>query len=463
MMSTLIDFFGRCHPALVHLPIGFLLIALLFQWLARKENYVGLAIAARIGFLLGMISAALSCITGWILASGGEYDASVLEFHRWLGISVALCSAVCYLLSAKPSAPYKTGASVLLLLLVVVTGHLGGTLTHGDVFLTKGIGGDKTVAVRKPIADINRAQVFGDIVQPVLIEKCGNCHSQLKQKGGLRIDSKEWILKGGKDGAVLMPGHALESELYKRVVLDPLEEKHMPPKGKPQLTEQEIALLQWWIDGGAAFDRTVAQSRATPRIATILRTFESAPAKAPQSLLPAGDVDAVPVAVLDTLRKAGIAVVPVAANSNYVACNFVSIPNPGSKAFALLGLVKKQLVSLQVGHTDPDDNSWKLIGECTNLLRLRIEHTNMNDARLHYLSNLKQLQYLNLAGDAVSMAGVLQLKNLSQLTQLYLGETMVKGNAFRDLKKAFPRTMIDSGNYRVEELASDTQTLKFNK
>jgi hypothetical protein len=50
-MNALLAFFGRSHPVLVHLPIGFLLLALVFQWLARKEKYRDLLPAVRISFI----------------------------------------------------------------------------------------------------------------------------------------------------------------------------------------------------------------------------------------------------------------------------------------------------------------------------------------------------------------------------------------------------------------------------
>jgi cytochrome c5 len=75
----------------------------------------------------------------------------------------------------------------------------------------------------------------------MLQQKCYSCHAATKQKGGLRLDSEDWIERG-KNGKVLVAGSIDSSEVYKRIILDPIEEKHMPPKGKPQLTEQESVI-----------------------------------------------------------------------------------------------------------------------------------------------------------------------------------------------------------------------------
>lgn len=462
-MNALIEFFGRFHPVLVHLPIGFLLLALVFQWLSRKESYRMIVPAIRVAFLLGMISAVVSCLSGWSLSSSGEYDEAALDLHKWFGISVAVLSAIGFWVSAKPPSLIKNSLSVLTLLLIIITGHLGGTLTHGEAFLTKGIFGnttDSTKSARKKIANVQEAVVYTDIVEPIMMDKCGSCHSAKKQKGGLRIDGKEWILKGGKDGQVFVSGNPTGSELYKRVLLDPLEEKHMPPKGKPQLTEQEINLIHWWISSNAGFEKKTKEVEQPSQLMPALLALQSATVTQKKASVPDGTVDKVSQTILDSLRNAGIILLPVADNSNYLLANFVSIPKLTDQTVSLLQLISKQLVWLKLGYATLSDNSWKIIGQCNNLTRLSIEHTNITDAGLANLSNLKNLQYLNLVGTKISVQGLQQLKNISALENIYLGQTSVKANDFVVLQKFFPKTILDSGNYHVENLTTDTQLLK---
>ncbi|MES2372452.1 MAG: c-type cytochrome domain-containing protein [Bacteroidota bacterium] len=461
-MNALIEFFGRFHPVLVHLPIGFLLLALILQWLSRKEKYMAILPAIRISFLLGMISAIASCLSGWSLSLGGEYDESTLDLHKWFGISVAVFSLIGYVFSEKPNSLLKNVLSITTVLLIIITGHLGGTLTHGEGFLTKGVftSKDSSKSARKVIANVQEAIVFADIIQPILIDKCGSCHSSVKQKGGLRLDGKDWILKGGKDGKVFVQGDANASELYKRIILDPLDEKHMAPKGKPQLTEQEVNLVHWWIGSDAGFEKKVKEITQPAQIVPALLAMQSAAVTQKKAAIPEGTVDAVSQSVLDTLRNAGIVVLPVAVNSNYLLANFVSIPKLTDRTVALLSQVRKQLVWLKLGYANLSEDSWKIIGQCNNLTRLGIEHTNMTDASLKYLTGLKNLQYLNLVGTKVSAQGVQQLKDLTQLEMLYLGQTMIKGNDLVSLQKLFPKAKIDSGNYHLEFIASDTQLLK---
>lgn len=82
-----------------------------------------------------------------------------------------------------------------------VTGHLGGALTHGEDFLSQPLlsmfGFAPVKEVRKPIININEALVYKDIIEPVLEQKCVQCHNSQKQKGSLRLDTPELLLKGG--------------------------------------------------------------------------------------------------------------------------------------------------------------------------------------------------------------------------------------------------------------------------
>ena len=86
-------------------------------------------------------------------------------------------------------------------------------------------------------------------VRPIFADHCVKCHGPDKQKGGLRLDLKASLMKGGDDGKVIEPGHSADSKLVHLVEgRDP--DKVMPAKG-PRLTSEQIGLLRRWIDQGA--------------------------------------------------------------------------------------------------------------------------------------------------------------------------------------------------------------------
>ena len=359
----------------------------------------------------------------------------------------------------------KVLTSVIVLVLVTVTGHLGGTLTHGDGYLTKSFKGDDSVSlpVKKIIPDIQQAAVYGDVIQPLLQEKCYTCHSSKKQKGGLRLDGKDWILKGGKEGEVLTTGKPDESELYKRLLLDPLEEHHMPPKGKPQLNEKQINLLHWWIANGNSFDKKVSEIEQPDKIKTVLLSLQSKPGdneKAKPGFIPTKAVEKASVSSLIALQKQSVIVLPVEANSNYLMANFVSIPKVDAKTIALLTPIQKQLIDLKLGAVKLTESSLKVIGGCTELRKLSIQHSNISDSGMHYLRSLEELQFLNLVGTAVTADGLMQLKGLKHLNSIYIGNTAINKSDWPKLVVAFPKVKLDSGGYRVPGLETDTIIVK---
>jgi hypothetical protein len=234
----------------------------------------------------------------------------------------------------------------------------------------------------------------------------------------------------------------------------------MPPKGKPQLTEQEINFIKWWIESHAGFDKKVNQLPQNVQIAAALQSLQSAPQAAMPASIPEGSVSAASPDALDQLRKAGIAVVPVATGSNYLQASFISMPHPGDTVVGLLKNIRKQLVWLKLPGANLQAATWKLLGECQALTRLDISRSNISDTTIAILQDLPQLQYLNLVGTKVSAKGITQLKDMKALTQLYLGQTTICGKELTQLKQQFPKTYIDSGNYQVARLVTDTQLLK---
>jgi hypothetical protein len=100
---------------------------------------------------------------------------------------------------------------------------------------------------------------FQDRVQPLIESRCVSCHGPDKQKGQLRLDSREAMLKGGESGPVLIPGKPSESLLV-QVVLHQKKDLEMPPKER--LTPADIAVLERWIAAGAPWPQGHATNSA---------------------------------------------------------------------------------------------------------------------------------------------------------------------------------------------------------
>jgi len=94
-------------------------------------------------------------------------------------------------------------------------------------------------------------------VQPLLDLNCTKCHGPLQQKSGLELDTVDALMKGGDDGAVIVPGKPQESRLYKNLASD--AEQHMPPK--KQLAEADRKTIREWI---ASMNAAAMEAAAKP-------------------------------------------------------------------------------------------------------------------------------------------------------------------------------------------------------
>ncbi len=253
-------FVGRFHPLLVHLPVGALVLLGTLELLATRPRFKAAADNRR--WILGFatMGALVSATCGWLLSHSGEYDAQLVSWHKWAGFCLALACLATWVVSlAGRTRTYQCSLGVTLALLAV-TGHLGGSLTHGSDFLTRYapgplralLHGPRDPALLQPaLADPAQRRIFADVIQPIFRQRCWTCHSASKQKAKLRLDSLERMLAGGETGPALVVGNASESLMIHRLLLPLDDDDHMPPSGKPQPTAAEISLLQWWINAGA--------------------------------------------------------------------------------------------------------------------------------------------------------------------------------------------------------------------
>src|SRR6187397_908412 len=438
------ELIGHFHPVLVHLPIGILLLAALFQLLTLKPKHAALQTATGIALFWGMISAILSCISGYFLSLSGDYDDELVDMHTWFAIATASISLIAYLFNRWEN-EFAKWVILLMVPLIFVTGHLGGSLTHGSDYLTKGFSKDSIAEKEtKPIADVQEANAYADIIQPIFESKCYGCHNKSKKKGKLRLDEPEFILKGGKDGEVIKPGNADESDMMKRLLLPRNEEDHMPPKEKPQLKDNEIELIHWWIATGATFDRKAKDLEQSEKIKPVLLALQ----KEEKKVLP--DLPQTPVEQADEksiqkLKDRGIIVFPVARNSNYLKVNFITVDSITSNDISLLLGIKKQLVWLNLGYKKIHDSLLVPIAQLTNLTRLQLDNTPITDKGLVPFQSLVNLQYLNLVGTKVTAQGMLQLKSLPKLQAIYLYKTFISSSDWPLLKSNFPKVTLDTG------------------
>jgi cytochrome c553 len=110
-------------------------------------------------------------------------------------------------------------------------------------------------SLRASDATPEQTEFFEQKIRPLFAEHCVKCHGDKRQKGGLRLDSREAVLKGGDTGPAIVPAKPDESELVRAIRYEP-EGYQMPPDGK--LPAAKIALLERWVADGAPWPKDAA-------------------------------------------------------------------------------------------------------------------------------------------------------------------------------------------------------------
>jgi uncharacterized membrane protein len=429
-ITTLI---GHLHPVVVHLPIGFLALAILFELLSYFKKFEQLKIAIPITLLVGFITAVLSCIFGYLLSIGGEYEFSKINNHKLAGITLAVASGLLFISTTTVvkkifSIPRLIFSSlcVVVLLIMIYTGHQGGSLTHGSDYLSIKLIDEP---IRKKPISVAEALLFEEVVQPILIQRCGQCHREGKMKGQFSVQTLETLLKGGKTRAAVVAGSLNKSELFNRITLDPSNEKYMPADGKTPLTKAEIEIIQWWIEKGMATKgKKIAELKVSPeiqsKIAVVLGIENSIAvsetAKTENSKINPEIPAILNTALIDSLRNKGI---NVRLMLHQPVMLDITIP-PGMSASInsikpILQSIAKNVIWLNLSDNGLTDNDLDFLSGMTNLEKLRLEKNPITDKIVPQLSGLKHLEAVNLNETNVSEAGIEKLKQVPGIKRVY--------------------------------------------
>ena len=94
-------------------------------------------------------------------------------------------------------------------------------------------------------------------VKPIFDANCARCHGGQNHRGGLNIDTRAGMLKGGHDGAVLVPGDPAKSLLVRLIRHEGPEDDPMPMPPKSKISDADIATIERWVKAGAVMPEDV--------------------------------------------------------------------------------------------------------------------------------------------------------------------------------------------------------------
>ncbi|MCB0493303.1 MAG: hypothetical protein KDC93_12900 [Cyclobacteriaceae bacterium] len=447
-------FFGRFHPIVVHFPIALLLLAVVIEIISRVPRFRQLSASLPFLLLGGFISSLLAVALGWLIANDRGYDDDTLLMHRWLGVSVSVVSLCLWLVSinlVRINEVARLALFALVFILVSLTGHQGGNLTHGDTYLIEHApekirtllmdSTETNSLVLKPNPD--SVNVFQDIINPILIEKCTPCHTETQKKGGLDLTSWEGITNGGDNGPAIKPNKPLDSELFIRITLPQEHVKFMPIKSSP-LTYGEIQLIKWWIEEGAPHDTKLTALSINENIEYFFnKDYNFNPN--PKPIYEVSEIAPASPQYLMDLKSKGYIIQHLAQNNNYLAVA-VSGNSPKLTLDMLEQLlpIKDNITWIDFRGQNLTDQHLGLLGSFDNLTRLNIQNNPITDKGIQLLAQLRYLESLNAIQTQITNESLAHLVKMESLKRMYLWQTLVAKDAIDAILKERPDLTIES-------------------
>jgi hypothetical protein len=337
---------------------------------------------------------------------------------------------------------YSKFIALAFMFLLLVGGHLGGNLTHGEDFLISPLASPEMEI--QPVS-FEEATVYANLVQPVLQQKCYACHNAEKSKGNLQMQTKELLLKGGKSGQLWDTTKADLGLMLARVHLPLDEKKHMPPRGKVQLTDEEIVLLAEWVKSGSGFEQKVSEvSPASPIYSYAQNVLEGDRTEEKYDFS-AADPDK--IKELNTTYRL---IKPYSAESPALFVNFYNRTVFKSADISDLLPLKEQITSMDLSKMPVKDEDLKTIAQFPELRKLLLNFTDINGSGLKELNKLSKLRELSLSGTAVKQEAIKQLTAISSLKKVFIWSTGITPDELAQLKNI--KKISFEGGFRSDTL-----------
>lgn len=437
---------GHLHPLLVHFPIVLIILPLLLEGLRRIAKWDLDVRLMPLVLSLAILSATVSALAGFGLYLSGTYIGERVHDHLWAGVILGVVLNLSGLAFHWKWSKLYLGGLVVANLLLIYTGHLGGTLTHGEDYLSDLLPAwNEPIAPveQKPLAELN---VFDDIVLAVFEAKCLTCHNPQKAKGKLVMSSWEELMKGGESGdSMIIKGELAASALYHRIALPLDDEDHMPPSGKAQLSADEQMLLTWWIESGGQSEQLVGTFPQGDSIQTALESYLPKLARRQKSVLRSKqERDELAAELIPHVEALGFAVELDPAVDSMLFALSMQLPTaritdatlvellPYANAFSKISLVSAEIT----------DEGLYTLSQMSQIRHLYLNKTCIKGEGLAYLARLEQLETLNLSDTFVDDTEVLHLLEIPSLKQLYLFHSEVSLNVIEALQQFLPDTEV---------------------
>ena len=434
--SLWIDFIGAWHPVILHLPIGIMV------WIGIQRVWTGWRGKPALGnetllWAVAALTATGSFITGYAWGMAGGYDETQLNRHLWAAVAFTVVCWWGWLAQlTHMSGRMKAGTILAGLVSVMLTGHWGGLMVHGDPLAAAPWRNDpqRFAQFAEFGEEIN---VYAELVHPIMGAKCMICHGPAKQNGKLRLDSFEAIMRGGDNGRVVVPGDDAESDLITVILLPMAHEDHMPPPNRPQITDEELAALVYWVREGATADLMIAKADAPAELLPLLEpTYRLLEDETLQAARLAAEAQArVEQAVRREELAAVLAALPEALAQGFSFEDQTSarlLFSPATHRHVLTSAdlvtareVLRACVDIDLSRLAIDGAVLAELRYASHLQPLNLAGCEVGDELFEHLGSLPELERLSLFGTQITELPTDLSEQLPRLRQLFVGGTEV--------------------------------------
>lgn len=457
-MDFLIDLLGRFHPLIVHLPIGFLLLGLMMLVFDRKESkHLNII---RFTFFWGTLSTLIAIFTGTIQLIREGYPWEDVQGHLIFGVFTFILSFLIYLKLKGYRLFQGLSHQFLgygLLVILLITGHLGGNLTHGRDHLTAPLpsGLKEALGIKVPSQNLvllpdtyQELPLYLGVIQPILDQKCVSCHNPKKTKGALLLHNYKGIINGGEEGPIISRVSPQKSEMLKRIHLPKDEKKHMPPKAKSQLSKAEIKLIGQWINLGAPENATISDLNLSQDL------FASFFPNDETGIYPETGLKPLNKVLLDSLIKMGLQVTPIYKTSSQLRISTINVPDFNDQSAALLLMALDHIVDLDLGQTRVTDTIFDVLQQLKYLTVLKLNRTTISGNGINKLESLQHLKQINLVNSNFDGTYLEDLYSFPALEKVYLFGTSSNTTSI-EIPKPY-QTIFERGNYKLDQEVEET-------
>ena len=439
-------YIGHMHPALVHLPIGFIILAVLSDFYYKRQNGSGEGSVSTFMWMASAIAAIFAMGTGIVLLRSGYYEGGAMFVHLLCGYGIAIVTSLIAFTKWKKKSWFGAQGLVFkgaLLGLLVVGGHKGAELTHGPEYLPAPFSKAETVDLGN-LDMHDTLDMYDHMIAPVFAVKCNRCHETDDARGKLNMTTREGLLDDTYGDPGIFPGNLGDSEIFKRMTLEPTHKKFMPPSG-PVLSYKELKLIEWWIVNGAPFDTNLREMDVDPAMKEFLQEHYGLDLRK-KSFYEKMNIDPLAAAAKQDIENAQFNATQLASNNNFYDVTRIGKPAEISSAeLDALLKAKEHITWLDLSSTTVTDEVMDVVSQLPNLTKLKLQNTQITDASLDRIKDLKHLSVLNVYGTAISDDGISQLSGLQSLKQLYVWQTKVTPEGIDKLKASLPELDVVSG------------------